>query len=237
MTKPSGFQFKQFFIAHDKCAMKVSTDSILLGSLADVSNCSSILDIGTGTGLLAIMLAQRTANTGCYITALEIEPNAFQQAVENTQKTIWKDRLSVQHCDFLHFQSVQKFDLIISNPPYFENGLTSQTIERDLARLAIQSHFNWLKCAKNFLSEEGKITFILPFEVAKKLITQVKEIGLYCIEHWGIITKPNSLPKRMIVTFCKKFQQSHRLFLTIYDENYQYTEQYKKITQPFYLNF
>ncbi|MDP8100738.1 tRNA1(Val) (adenine(37)-N6)-methyltransferase [Phocoenobacter atlanticus] len=237
MTKSNGFQFKQFFIAHNKCAMKVNTDAILLGSIANISNISSILDIGTGTGLIAIMLAQRTAYTTCQITALEIEPNAFQQAVENIQQTVWKDRLSIKLCDFLDFQVTQKFDLIVSNPPYFEYSLASKSSERDLARATTQRHFVWLKHAKDLLSEEGKITFILPCDVAEKLIEEAKEINLYCIERWDIATKQGNPPKRMIVTFCKKFQQSDRLFLTIYDKNYQYTEQYKKITQLFYLNF
>ena len=96
--KKSGFQFKKFFIAHDRCAMKVNTDGILLGAMAEIKNAKQILDLGTGTGLIAIMLAQRTEEN-CDITALELEPNAYQQAVENAQHSTWKRRISIQQGD------------------------------------------------------------------------------------------------------------------------------------------
>ncbi len=237
MNKVQGFQFKQFFIAHDKCAMKVNTDSILLGTTTNITNCLSILDIGTGSGLVAIILAQRTAYLKTQIIGLEIDPNAYQQAYENIQQTKWKERLSIQHIDFLTFNPKEKFDLIISNPPYFENGPTSKNIERNLARKILSSHFNWLIHAKELLNESGRITFILPLNLGIKLIEQAKDIDLFCIERWDIFTKSNKEPKRIIITFCKSFSKTNNLILTIYDKDNNYTEQFKNITKDFYLAF
>ena len=107
MSKPSGFQFKQFFIAHDKCAMKVNTDGILLGAIADVEGVNAALDIGTGTGLVALMLAQRTSSN-CQIHALEIEPNAYQQAKENIQRSPWANRIALRQCDVLEADYTQQ---------------------------------------------------------------------------------------------------------------------------------
>lgn len=236
MAKPNGFQFKQFFIAHDQCAMKVNTDGIILGSLADIQNKQQILDIGTGTGLVAIMLAQRSTSD-TQIIALEIEPSAYQQALENAEQSPWNNKLTVLNCDLMQFKPLQKFDLIVSNPPYFDDSLASRSSERDLARATIQSHFDWLQQASTWLTEEGKITFILPFDSGEKLIEQAKSIEFHCIERWDIATKTNKPPKRLAVTFCKKFAKTDRLLLTIYDEDNQYTDQYKFLTQDFYLNF
>ena len=165
--KKSGFQFKQFFLAHDKCAMKVNTDGILLGAMAEVKNAKRILDLGTGTGLIAIMLAQRTAED-CQITALELEPNAYQQAVENAQCSAWANRITIQQGDIFEVNFPQKFDLIVSNLPYFRDSLASRTAERDIARSLQKSHYDWLMQAKKWLAETGKISLILPTQEANK---------------------------------------------------------------------
>lgn len=230
----SGFQFKQFFIAHDRCAMKVNTDGILLGSIADVKNTEKILDLGTGTGLIAIMLAQRSSAT---ITAVEIERNAYQQAVENCKNSAFSDRLQVINDDVLQLEFTQKFDLIVSNPPYFAHSPSSRSLERDLARNAIQSHLDWLYIAKKHLSTQGKISFILPFEEAKNLITRSHTLGLYCIEQWHICTKIGKPPKRIIATFSNFLQETTIYTLNIYNHQNQYTEKFKQLTREFYLNF
>ncbi len=124
-----GFQFKQFFIRHDRCAMKVNTDGILLGAIAHIKDCQNILDLGIGSGLVALMLAQRTDDC-CHITALELEPNAYQQAVENAQNSAWANRISVLQGDVMQQAFEQKFDLIVSNPPYFADSLAARTTER-----------------------------------------------------------------------------------------------------------
>lgn len=233
--KVNGFQFKQFFIAHDKCAMKVNTDGILLGAIANPQNATQILDLGTGTGLVAIMLAQRSQ---AQISAIEIEQDAFKQAVENAQNSAWSDRINVIHCDVLTFSSQTQFDLIVSNPPYFTYSLPSRNIQRDIARTAQNTtHFQWLSIASLHITDTGKITFILPFESAQQLIQQSLLLSLYCIEQWQIRTTPNKIAKRAIVTFSKQPAQCKKFELTIYDEKNQYTADFKHLTQSFYLNF
>ncbi|MEG9500086.1 tRNA1(Val) (adenine(37)-N6)-methyltransferase [Mannheimia indoligenes] len=232
----NGFQFKQFFIQHDKCAMKVNTDGILLGAIAHIRNVQQILDLGTGSGLIAVMLAQRT-NNNCNITALELELNAYQQAVKNAENSAWANRITVLQGDVMLQQFEQKFDLIVSNPPYFADSLASRNMQRDLARAVQQhTHLDWLIQAKSWLAEKGRITLILPTDTAEKLISQSLEIGLHCVEQWRIFTKSGKTAKRMIVSFSLQAQVYEQKSLVIYDENNQYTAEFKALTQAFYLN-
>lgn len=233
MTK-SGFQFKQFFIAHDQCAMKVNTDGILLGSIANVHQARRILDIGTGTGLIAIMLAQRS-DPNCHITALEIEPNAYQQAVQNAQHSAWADRISILPIDLFEANFEHKFDLIVSNPPYFKDSLASRTAERDLARSMTQSHLAWLNQAQKWLAEKGKISFILPTQEAETLLEQSQTSGLFCTEIYRIMTKTGQAPKRLILTFALSSQVRQEKALVVYNEQHQYTPEFVAFTKDFYL--
>lgn len=232
----NGFQFKQFFIQHDKCAMKVNTDGILLGAVAHIQNCRQILDLGTGSGLVAMMLAQRT-DEDCHIYGLELEPNAYLQAVENAKNSAWAERITLIQGDVMQQTLEPKFDLIVSNPPYFSDSLASRNEQRDLARAVQQhTHFDWLKQAKNWLAENGRITLILPTDAAEKLISQSSEIGLHCIEQWRILTKSGKTAKRMIVSFSLQEKVCEEKALVIYDVNNQYSTEFKALTQAFYLN-
>lgn len=233
MTKSNGFQFKQFFIRHDRCAMKVNTDGILLGAVADVRRAKRILDLGTGSGLVAIMLAQRTYGKSL-ITALELEPNAFLQAVENVENSAWASSIQVIRDDVLTVDFNQKFDLIVANPPYFVDGPASRSIERDLARSATQSHLAWLLRAKDWIHERGKITLILPFTAAEKLMAQAP--GLFCVEHLSVYTKPNRPPKRALLSFSLTEKPKEMRRLTIHTEADRYTEEFTALTRAFYLN-
>lgn len=229
----NGFQFKQFFVAHDRCAMKVNTDGVLLGAIADTTNTTRILDLGAGTGLIALMLAQRSS---AQVVAVELEPNAYQQAVENCKKSAFSDRLQVLNGDVMQLDLAEQYDLIVSNPPYFEQSLSARNAERDLAR-GHQSHLDWLASAAKHLSEHGKISIILPFDAAEKLIAQSPTLGLHCTEQWHIATKPAHSPKRMIATFQRHTHPTQIHTLTIYHENQQYSAGFKQLTQDFYLNF
>ena len=127
------FQFKQFTVWHDKCAMKVGTDGVLLGAWASVQNAHKILDVGTGTGLVALMLAQRSL-PDADIIALEIDGAAAGQARENVTRSPWKERVEVVQTDFRDYQSSDKFDVIVSNPPYFVDSLECPDQQRNAAR-------------------------------------------------------------------------------------------------------
>ncbi|OOR99791.1 tRNA (adenosine(37)-N6)-methyltransferase TrmM [Haemophilus paracuniculus] len=233
----NGFQFKQFFIAHDRCAMKVNTDGILLGAVADVAGARKILDLGTGTGLVAVMLAQRTVSQQSHIFALEIEPNAFKQACENVRNCQWADRISVLQGDVMGEDFPPEMDLIVANPPYFESSLASRTAERDLARCATQSHLAWLEQGKKWLSPTGKITLILPVEAGQKLLSQAETSGLFCVEKWQICTKTGKPPKRYILTFSPTATACVEHRLDIYGADNQYSPAFRELTAAFYLNF
>lgn len=229
----NGFQFKQFFVAHDQCAMKVNTDGVLLGAIADPTGATRILDLGTGSGLVALMLAQRSV---AQVMAVELEPNVYQQAVQNCKKSAFSDRLQVLNADVMQLDLAEKYDLIVFNPPYFEQSLRARNAERDLAR-GHQSHLSWFTVAEKHLAEQGKISVILPFDAAEKLINQSPTLGLHCIAQWHISTKLGNPPKRMIATFSRNTENSQIETLAIYDENRQYSADFKRLTRDFYLNF
>ena len=131
------FQFKQFTVWHDKCAMKVGTDGVLLGAWTSVESAHRILDIGTGTGLVALMLVQRSL-PDANIVALEIDEAAVGQARENIIRSPWKERVEVVQADFRKYRSSDKFDVIVSNPPYFVDSLECPDRQRTAARHRLQ---------------------------------------------------------------------------------------------------
>ncbi|MDP2113785.1 MAG: methyltransferase, partial [Bacteroidota bacterium] len=163
MPRNNYFQFKQFRIIQDKSAMKVGVDGVLLGVWANVSGAKRILDIGTGTGLIALMMAQRNADAR--IDAVEIEPDAFQEAVYNIQQSPWNERIQIELCSFQEFagKAGLKYDLIVSNPPYFTNGHKAPLENRATARHSDSlSLGDLISGAIGLLNETGKIALVLP---------------------------------------------------------------------------
>ncbi|OOF57282.1 tRNA1(Val) (adenine(37)-N6)-methyltransferase [Rodentibacter myodis] len=231
----SSFTFKQFHINQQHCAMKVGTDGILLGAWADISHCKKILDMGSGTGLLALMLAQRST-PDCHIYAVELDNIAARQAQENIRHSPWGNRITLVQDDVLNFlqTTTKTFDLIVANPPYFEQGVACKDEGRTLARYTKQSHLEWLTGAAEHLSTQGKISFVLPYEAAKTL---VKSTALYCIKQTEIITKIGKPSHRMLITFAKQPQPCEQNQLVIYDEKNQHTAEFIALTQAFYLKF
>ena len=144
------FQFKRFTVYHDRCAMKVGTDGVLLGAWTDVSSSQQILDIGTGTGLIALMLAQR--NVTAHITAIDIDEEAIEQAQGNIAASPWKNRIEVMKQDFCQYSANRLFDTIVSNPPYFNQSLKGPDSQRNTARhtdsLELQPHTVCIHLAK-----------------------------------------------------------------------------------------
>lgn len=229
------FQFKQFTVWHDKCAMKVGTDGVLLGAWANICNVNSVLDIGTGTGLVALMIAQRcTAD----VVALEIDENAAAQAVENKDKSPWKERISVQHTDFKTYTCDKKFDLIVSNPPYFSNSLLSPDLKRSTARHTNElSYHELIKGASELLSVNGEFSMIIPFDSLDNLKKIAEEFSLYTIKQTNIIPKPDSAPKRVLITL--SFNETIRTKtdeLVIELSRHKYSEDYISLTKEYYLN-
>ncbi|KGQ41266.1 SAM-dependent methyltransferase [Gallibacterium anatis] len=241
MAKAACFQFKQFKIYHDRCAMKVGTDGVLLGAWADVAGANRILDLGCGTGLIALMLAQRSA-ADCQIVGVEIEENAYCQALDNVAISPWSARVTIYHQSMQQFcqQSSQRFDLIVANPPYFESASQCRDQSRETARyVGDLSHLDWLLAAENCLSVKGKIQFVLPFQAGICLQQQLSATSskLCCTEVCHVITKEGKMPQRMLLTFAFLTNKTSpkQSELTIYDQQHCYHSDVIPMFKPFYL--
>lgn len=174
----SWFQFQQFRVNQDRCAMKISTDAVLLGAQAKAENPQSILDIGTGTGVIALMLAQRFPEAK--VTAVEIDQDAAIQAKENFNESQFSSRLELIHARLQEFSTLEKFDLIVSNPPFFPDHLKSQDPKRNKALHTDELSFEELvKIAKILLAEEGRFWVILPPRQMISLKDLAQESGLF----------------------------------------------------------
>ncbi len=232
------FQFKQFSIHQDRCAMKVGTDGVLLGSWTPISNNPfSVLDIGAGTGLIALMLAQRSHAE--QIDALEIDDNAFEQCVENFENSPWSDRLYCYHAGLDEFidEPEDEYDLIVSNPPFYREDYKTENESRDLARFQDALPFeDLIEAASVLLSENGIFSVIIPFKEEAKFIALAKECNLFPFKITRVKGSPNSETKRSLLAF--SFAQNETVNtdeLIIETARHQYTEDYIALTKDFYL--
>ncbi len=199
------FRFKQFEIKQDQCAMKIGTDGVLLGAWATVAHAPNILDIGTGTGVLALMAAQR--NPTAQIVAVEIEKQAAEQAQYNIARSPWTARVQLQQTAIQDFISTEPFDAIISNPPYFE-AAASTTIAneaRQTARTTSQlSYTELLKAASNLLSDSGVFSLILPYTVGQQVLLLAPTFHLFPCEIVAVSARIGKTPNRMLLALSKQ---------------------------------
>ncbi|KMV33341.1 MULTISPECIES: tRNA(1)(Val) (adenine(37)-N(6))-methyltransferase TrmN [Franconibacter] len=233
----NGFTFKQFFIAHDRCAMKVSTDGILLGAWAPVAGVTRVLDIGAGSGLLALMLAQRTPQT-VQIEAVELDAEAAEQARENAQASPWAQRLAVHTADALAWSQLQtqRYELIVCNPPYYEKGVECATPAREQARYTTTlDHTALLNCAAQLITEEGFFCVILPVEVGEAFSRQAIKQGWHLRLRTDVAETPERLPHRVLLAFSPFPGESFSDRLIIRGPDHHYSEAYCGLTQDFYL--
>ncbi|MGA2405473.1 MAG: methyltransferase [Bacteroidales bacterium] len=231
------FSFKQFTIYQDKSAFKVGTDGVLLGASADIASVSRILDIGTGTGLIAIMLAQRC---NAEIVALEPDLGSFIQASENVSRCRWRNRIKVEHTDLQHFNPGQeKFDLIVTNPPYFSDSLKSPDLRKSAARHNDSlTSGEILKGVSRLMNDEGHLELIMPFVEGNVFIAEAQKYGLYCNNILKIKPLPTAEIRRLIITFSRHQIKPSERFLTIeYGRRHEFTDEYKNLTKDFYLKF
>lgn len=230
----SYFQFKQFTIWHDKCAMKVGTDGVLLGAWAAARRSKQILDIGTGTGLIALLLAQR--NPEALITALEIDEAAASQAAGNVARSPWADRIEVVCNDFRLFQTEKKFDLIVSNLPYFVDALNCPDKQRNLARHTCELNYELLfSRSAHLLWEQGGVSIIIPAEVEKLVVDTARKYKLYPDRRLRVFTKPGKPCRRVLLSFRSQEGECLEETLCIEEAHHEYTPEYIALTRDFYL--
>lgn len=229
------FRFKQFTVWHDKCAMKVGTDAALLGAWTPVHNAMQVLDIGTGTGVVALMLAQRCP-VNAHIVAIEIDNAAANQAKENVRLSSWHDRIEVLQCDFTTYHSSIKFDTIVSNPPYFIDSLHCPDQQRNMARHNhALTYDRLLDKVADLLAEEGLFTLIIPTDVADAVKSIAQKRNLYTAHQLNVKTRIDKAPKRTILSF--SFQRNDCIYDELIIENApkQYSEKFIALMQAYYL--
>lgn len=229
------FRFKQFLIEQDKCAMKVSTDACILGAWTSINNdVQYALDIGAGTGLLSLMLAQK--NEQIHIDAVEIDDDAYIQANENIQSSEWADRIKVHKGDVNTISFLKQFDLIICNPPFFNKSLLSPNEQRNAARHTISLSYEQLLMAidKN-LSEKGNAFILLPYKEGKEFEALLINSDWHVNCRLHIHARVNSAPNRIIIVCSKREDEAETEELYIKDENNNYTERFRELMSPYYL--
>jgi tRNA1Val (adenine37-N6)-methyltransferase len=233
------FQFKQFSIQQDRCAMKIGSDGVLLGAWTPIeNNPSSILDIGAGTGIIALMLAQRCQAE--QIDALEIDEEAYEQATDNFENSPWNDRLFCFHAGLDEFieEPEDEYDLIVSNPPFYSEDYKTNDEQRDLARFQEAMPFEQLvEAADLLLSEKGVFAVIIPFKEEEKFLILTEEFELYPIKITHVKGSPTSEIKRSLLAFTRNKNNSavipNELIIEISRHNY--TPEYTELTKDFYL--
>ncbi|MBL0341766.1 MAG: methyltransferase [Bacteroidetes bacterium] len=230
------FRFKQFVVCQDRCAMKVGTDGVLLGAWVNASQAKRILDIGTGTGLIALMLAQKST---AFIDGIDIDENAFLQAKENFSLSPWKDRLQAINSSVQDFTTHihERYDLIVSNPPYFIGAHPAPSEARNVARhmddsLSIE---DLADCVIKLLSPSGRFCVILPFMEGVKFIDYAEKAGLYVSHLTKVKTKVEKQEKRMMMEFELVRKEIVEDELVIQEEDLSFTEQYVELTKDYYL--
>jgi tRNA1Val (adenine37-N6)-methyltransferase len=236
MGRNSFFQFKQFRVVQEKAAMKVGIDGVLLGAWADLNGAARVLDVGTGTGLLALMAAQRGAVA---VDAVEIEPEAASEAFFNFQHSKWPSQINLSVCSFQDFRAETKYSRIISNPPFFENGSRSSNSKKAQARHSdTLSLKELLGKAEGLLAESGKISLILPTDKEVHLDRLLRALNLHINRFCRVAPDETRKPHRILAELSKHpgTPDEHDLFIRDAASG-NYSDQYRELTKDFYLAF
>ena len=231
------FSFKQFRVSDDRSAMKVGTDSVLLGAWIQDKAFENILDIGCGSGLISLMIAQRFEDAD--VMGIEIDPNSVEDAKFNFEQSNWSSRLKVKEIDIREFNSVNKYDLVISNPPFFTESLLPPKDNRAGARHDFQlSLDDLLVSAVRLLKENAVFALVFPYDREEILIEKASQLNLYPQRILHTRNKPDAQVKRCFIEFQKKQASEVKMeMLEIRDYNNEYSSAYKKLTKDFYINF
>jgi tRNA1Val (adenine37-N6)-methyltransferase len=232
------FKFKKFSVEQDRTAMKIGTDGVLLGAWAPIeNNPNCVLDIGTGTGIIALMLAQRTGAS--QIDALEIDENAYEQATDNFENSPWNDRLFCFHAGLDEFveEPEDEYDAIVCNPPFYSEDYKSGSEKRDLARFQDAMPFeDLIEAAALLLSENGIFSVIIPFKEEANFLLLSEQYELFPLKITRVKGTPTSEIKRSLLAFSRKKTSNFPVDdLIIESSRHIYTQEYITLTKDFYL--
>jgi len=234
------FSFKNFIIKQDRCAMKVGTDGVLLGVWTPlINNPYNVLDIGSGTGVISLMIAQRS--NAEQIDAIEIDEDAYEQCVENFETSLWNDRLFCYHADLNEFteelfEEEEEYDLIVSNPPFYSENYSSGDEKRDQARFQEALPFDELiESAQALLSNNGIFSVIIPHKEEENFIALAKSVNLFPFKITRVKGNITTEVKRSLLAFSRLEQTPIIDELIIEIERHKYTEEYINLTKDFYL--
>ena len=235
----SVFQFKQFSISHHQSTMKVGTDAVLLGSWISINrDCRQILDIGCGCGIIALMLAQRS---NARIIGIDIDKSSIDEATKNAQKSSWGGRINFRQTsiqDFCVLPNKNNFDLIVSNPPFFEKSLKSPVEKRNLSRHTDTLSFEELIVSADYcLSENGCFAVIIPVKSVQKIENLALLHGFFCSKKMGIHPYSNQPANRVLLLFFRQKTKIQTEMLVVRDTDNNYTEIYRQLTKEYYLQF
>lgn len=239
IPRRGGFTFKQFFVAHDRCAMKVGTDGVLLGAWVALGQARRILDIGCGSGLIALMLAQRAASEAT-IDAVELDSEAAAQARENVLESPWPQKINVHNQDIHHFaqQHSHCYDLIVSNPPYFAPSVACRDLARTNARYTeTLTHEALLDCAERLIAENGHFCVVLPHDIGKAFEVNAHQRGWHTARRLNIRDRADTLQHRMLLALTRRPVVKEEAELAIKQEDGSYTADFRRLITDFYLNY
>ncbi len=241
----SQFRFKQFAVSHHRSAMKVGVDGVLIGCWADVKGARCILDVGTGCGLIALIMAQRCPEA-C-VTGIDIDYDSVVEATENADNSNWKDRISIVHGDFPlalnQTRSDKRYDLIVSNPPYFDSGLTDIVTSRERARHQGRlSPSSLLRYSKAFLNIDGKIAIVVPADISSALEKEAFDLGYLLIKKCLVRGHEGAPFKRALLQWklssdTSSEDVSNIEYLTLEESLNTPTDEYRNLCKDFYLKF
>lgn len=234
-TKP--FAFKKFSVSQDQCAMKIGTDGVLLGAWTSTKNNPfAVLDIGAGTGIVALMLAQRSHAE--VIDAIEIDDNAYEQCVDNFESSPWGDRLFCYHASLDEFVNEMEdtYDLIVSNPPFYAEDYKTENLQRDKARFQEALPFNHLiESVSKLLEPKGVFAVIIPYKEKENFINMALNYKLHPNKILDIKGTPTASFKRCLLEFSFRESEIQTNTMVIELERHQYTKDYIELTKDFYL--
>ena len=235
MKRPSHFQFRQFSVADDECSMKVGTDAVLLAAWATVDNATAVLDIGTGSGVIALIAAQRTRPT-CIVHGVDIQKPDVLQARRNAERSPWSSRVEIFHSSIQEYDPAMRYDVILCNPPYFINNLQPPDRGRATARhTTTLDHSALISAIDRLLKSDGAFHTIMPPAEGEQFMEAMRGAFYPCIRRDLFRTRASKAPERSLMTFSRNTGVRTEGELLLYDVNDNWSAAYTSLTKELYL--